>query len=119
RALTWSLANRWKVFGLGTLLVIASFGVVFTGRVPFEFMSAGDQSRAAFSVELPPGATLAQTDAIVQRMTRDLQQRPEVESVYAAVGGQEVSQANIYAAMVPKGERQLSQQAFQREMVDG
>jgi hydrophobe/amphiphile efflux-1 (HAE1) family protein len=119
RALAWSLGNRWKVFGLGTLLVLASGAVVMTGRVPFEFMSAGDQARAAFSIELPPGATLAQTDAIVQRVTRDLRQRPEVESVYAAIGGQEVSQANVFAAMVPKGERRLSQQAFQREMVDG
>jgi HAE1 family hydrophobic/amphiphilic exporter-1 len=119
RALTWSLGNRWKVFGLGTLLVLASGAVVVTGRVPFEFMSAGDQARAAFSIELPPGATLAQTDAIVQRVTRDLRQRPEVESVYAAIGGQEVNQANVFAAMVPKGDRPLSQQAFQREMVDG
>ena len=118
KALTWSLRNRWKVFGLGTLLVIASAGIVVTGRVPFEFMSAGDQSRAAFSIELPPGATLAQTDAIARRIIRDLRQRPEVESVYAAVGGQEVSQANVYAAMVPKGERALSQQEFQRQMVD-
>lgn len=116
KALRWSLGNRWKVFVMGTVLFVGC-GFLAT-RVPFEFMSAGDQARAAFSVELPPGATLAQTDAIVQRVTRDLQQRPEVLSVYAAVGGQEVSQANVYAAMVPKGERKISQQAFQREMVD-
>ncbi|WP_339913470.1 efflux RND transporter permease subunit [uncultured Brevundimonas sp.] len=119
KSLKWSLMNRWKVFGLGTLFVIASVGVVVGGLVPFEFMASGDQSRASFSVELPPGSTLGQTDAVVQRLTRDLRRRPEVTSVFAAVGGQNVGQANIYADLVGKGERALSQQDFQRVMVDG
>ena len=65
-----------------------------------------------------PGATLRETDAVVQRVTRALQERPEVTSVYAAIGGQDVNQANVYADLVKKGERKLSQQAFAREMVD-
>ncbi|HEY0599033.1 efflux RND transporter permease subunit [Brevundimonas sp.] len=117
KALRWSLGNRWKVFGIGTALFIGC-GFLAT-QVPFEFSPSGDESRAAFSAELPPGATLRQTDAIVQRLTRDLQARPEVTSVYAQIGGQEVNQANIYADMVDKGERALSQQEFAREMVDG
>ena len=117
KALRWSLGNRWKVFGIGTAAFIAC-GFLAT-QVPFEFSPSGDQSRASFSAELPPGATLAQTDAIVQRMTRDLRARPEVTSVYASIGGQDVGQANIYADMVGKGERTLTQQQFTREMVDG
>ena len=119
KALKWSVTNRWKVFGLGTGFLLASVGIIASGAVPFEFMSAGDQSRAAFSVELPPGATLRQTDDVVQRLTRDLEARPEVTSVYAQVGGQSVVQANIYADMVPKGDRKITQQEFQRVMVDG
>ena len=116
KALRWSLGNRWKVFAIGTALFIGC-GVLAT-RVPFEFLASGDVGRAAFSVELPPGATLSQTDAVVQRLTRDLRNRPEVTSVYASVGGQEVNQANIYADLVDKGERDLSQQQFARAMVD-
>ena len=37
--------------------------------MPFEFLASGDVGRAGFSVELPPGATLSQTDAVVQRLT--------------------------------------------------
>jgi len=117
KMLRWCLGNRWKVFGLGIGLFLFS-GFIAT-RVPFEFQPSGDQSRAAFSVETPPGSTLRETDAVVQRLTRDLQARPEVVSVYAAVGGQDVNQANLYADMVPKSDRDLSQQAFAREMVDG
>lgn len=116
KALSWSLRHRWIVFGLGTALFI---GCGFlASKLPFEFQPSGDRSRAAFSVELPPGATLQQTDAIVQRLTKDLLARPEVTSVYASVGGQEVGQASIYADMVKKGDRDISQQAFARDMVD-
>ena len=117
KALRWSVKHRWIVFGLGTALFVGSGFIA--SKVPFEFSPSGDESRAAFSIELPPGATLRQTDAIVQRITRDLQQRPEVTSVYASVGGQNVNQAYVYADMVGKGERDLSQQAFARQMVDG
>jgi HAE1 family hydrophobic/amphiphilic exporter-1 len=119
KALGWSLRNRWKVFLMGTGLMLGCIGIVMAGAIPFEFLASGDRSRAGFSVELPPGATLAQTDAVVQRLTRDLRQRPEVTSVYASIGGQEVNQANVYADLVDKGERELSQQQFARVMVDG
>ena len=116
KALGWSVRNRWKVFAIGTFLF---FGCVFMAtKLPFEFFPGGDRGRASFSIELPPGATLTQTDEIVQRVTRDLRARPEVTSVYASVGGQDVGQANIYADLVDKGDRKLSQQAFAREMVD-
>ncbi|WP_312594885.1 efflux RND transporter permease subunit [Brevundimonas sp.] len=118
KALRWSLGNRWKVFVLGILFLFGSVGTAIVAKMSFEFMSPGDTARAAFQVELPPGATLRQTDAVVQQVTRTLEARPEVTSVYAAIGGQDVTQANVYADMVPKGDRKLSQQAFARAMVD-
>ena len=118
KALRWSLGNRWKVLILGVLFLFGSIATAVVAKMSFEFMSPGDTARAAFQVELPPGATLAQTDAVVRQVTRRLEARPEVTSVYAAIGGQDVTQANVYADMVPKGDRDLSQQAFGRTMVD-
>ena len=118
RALRWSLGNRWKVFIIGGLFLVGSIATSVVAKMSFEFMSPGDTARAAFQVELPPGSTLRQTDAVVQQVTRRLEARPEVTSVYAAIGGQDVTQANIYADMTPKGDRELSQQAFSRVMVD-
>jgi HAE1 family hydrophobic/amphiphilic exporter-1 len=118
KALRWSLGNRWKVLILGILFLVGSVGTAIVAKMSFEFMSPGDVARAAFQVELPPGSTLRQTDAVVQQVTKRLEARPEVTSVYAAVGGQDVTQANVYADMVPKGDRDLSQQAFARVMVD-
>ena len=118
KALRWSLGNRWKVFIIGILFLVGSIGTSIVAKMSFEFMSPGDTARAAFQVELPPGSTLGQTDAVVQQITRQLEARPEVTSIYAAIGGQDVTQAYIYADMVPKGDRDLSQQAFARVMVD-
>ena len=118
KALRWCLGHRWVVFAAGAFFLVFAIGSAVVTKLSFEFMSAGDQSRAAFSVELPPGATLAQTDDVVQQITRTLENRPEVTSVYAAIGGQEVNQANVYADMVGKGDRDLSQQEFARVMVD-
>lgn len=117
RSLTWAVKNRWKVFLIGTVALIGTF-VASAMALQFEFIPSADQSRASWSVELPPGATLRQTDAIVQRVTRELSEREEVTSVYAAVGGQSPNQANVYADMVGPGERTLTQQEFQRVMVD-
>lgn len=116
KMLRWCLGNRWKVFSMGIALFVGTGAIA--PLVPFEFQPSGDQSRAAFSVETPAGSTLRETDAIVQRLTRDLRERPEVVSVYASIGGQDVNQANVYADLVSKGNRDLSQQAFAREMVD-
>lgn len=118
KALRWSLGNRWKVFILGALFLVGSIGLSIASKMSFEFMSPADEGRAAFQIETPPGTTLRETDAIVQRVTDLLEARPEVTSVYAAIGGQDVNQANVYADMVPKGDRELSQQAFARVMVD-
>ncbi|MGV3580207.1 efflux RND transporter permease subunit [Brevundimonas sp.] len=118
KGLRWCLGNRWKVFLLGIVFLVGSVALSIAARMSFEFMSPSDESRAAFQIETPPGSTLRQTDAIVAEVTRRLEARPEVTSVYAAIGGQDVNQANVYADMVGKGDRELSQQEFARVMVD-
>lgn len=103
---------------MGGAFLFGSIGLSIAAKMSFEFMSPADEGRAAFQIELPPGSTLHQTDIVVQQVTQKLNARPEVTSVYAAIGGQSVNQANVYADMVPKGKRELSQQAFARVMVD-
>ncbi|GAA0868615.1 efflux RND transporter permease subunit [Brevundimonas basaltis] len=113
RALRISLGHRWKVAAAGIVIFAVS---IFLGmQVPAEPFPAGDQGRASFSVELPPGATLQETDAVVERVTRVLAERPEVESVYSSIS---VASARITADLVDKGDRRLDQQAFTRLMVD-
>jgi HAE1 family hydrophobic/amphiphilic exporter-1 len=115
KSLNWALSHKIIVALLAIPMLVGT-GFLAT-RLPFEFQPAADRGRAPFSVELPPGATLNETDAIAQRMTRDLLARPEVTGVYAAVGSDGVNKASLTADLTPKGER-MSQRDFSRLMVD-
>lgn len=113
RALRWVLGNRWKVFASGIAIFAGS--ILLGMQVPAEPFPAGDQGRASFNVELPPGATLQETDAVAAQVAEALRARPEVESVYTSVS---VASARVIADLVDKGDRDLSQQQFARQMVD-
>jgi HAE1 family hydrophobic/amphiphilic exporter-1 len=116
KALNWGLRNRWKVLAMG--IPMFAISILLATRLPFEFQPQADRGRAEFSVELPPGATLDETDAIVQRVTRELRARKEVVSVYAAVGSNSaVNKAELTADLTDKKER-ISQKVFSRQMVD-
>ena len=116
KSLNWGLRNRWKVLLMG--IPMFAFSIFLATRLPFEFQPQSDRGRAEFSVELPPGATLDETDAVVQRVTRDLLARKEVVSVYASVGSNNaVNKADVTADLTDKSER-ISQKVFSRQMVD-
>lgn len=132
RAVHWSLGHRWIVLGLGTLFFV--FSIFLATRLPGDFIPVEDQARSSMTVQLPPGATLAETDAVVQEITTRLLARDEVRSVYTSVGSAtvsfgpggggsgEVRKANLTVNLTQKGNllhpggRALSQQEFEREM---
>ncbi|MDO9223239.1 MAG: efflux RND transporter permease subunit [Caulobacter sp.] len=127
RAVKWSIAHRWVAFGMATMAFVVSVGLAMS--LSAEFIPAGDQSVTTIAIELPPGARLSDTDAVVRQVTGILRARPEVKSVYASIGSAsqsngpggggslaDVRRAHVYANLVPKGERALGQQAFEREM---
>ncbi|USQ95140.1 efflux RND transporter permease subunit [Caulobacter sp. RL271] len=115
KSLNWGLNNRWKVLAMGIPMFVIS--IFLATRLPFEFQPQADRGRAEFSIELPPGATLDETDAVVQRVTRELMARKEVVGVYASVGGNAVNKGELTADLTDKGQR-ISQQQFSRQMVD-
>ena len=116
KTLNWGLRNRWKVLWMG--LPMFAFSIFLATRLPFEFQPQVDRGRAEFSIELPPGATLDETDAITQRVTRELLARKEVVSVYAAVGSNSaVNKSSLTADLTDKKTR-ISQKVFSRQMVD-
>jgi HAE1 family hydrophobic/amphiphilic exporter-1 len=78
RRLAWSLNHRWVVLVGGILFFVSSiFMIPF---IPTDLIPATDIGRSFCSVQLAPGATLAQSDGVVQDATRIILKRPEVES---------------------------------------
>jgi HAE1 family hydrophobic/amphiphilic exporter-1 len=121
-----ALHHRWITFCLGLCFFAASMALI--PFIPTSFMPSADRGRSMLSIELAPGATLAQTDAITRQATDILMAEPEVASVYAAIGTQaslgpgggtssgSVRKATVTVNLNPRGTRALSQQAFEAEI---
>jgi HAE1 family hydrophobic/amphiphilic exporter-1 len=126
RMLTWTLRHRWLTIFAGIAFFIASLALV--PSLPADFMPAADRGRTILSVELAPGTTLQETDAATQKVVFLLRARPEVASVYSAIGTEtstmsgpgdlstsagEVRRATVTVNLIPRTQRALSQQAFE------
>ncbi len=124
--LGWSLRHRWITLGGAGGFFVLSLALV--PLIPSDFIPATDRGRSALAIELAPGATLAETDAVVRRATDILLARPEVASVFASLGTASMvggpgmgsttmpgdpRNANLMVTLVPRGQRSLSQQRFE------
>ncbi|MBK5958629.1 ABC transporter permease [Rhodoplanes elegans] len=124
RFLAASIRHRWLTV-IGALVIFAG-SIALIPLVPSDLMPARDTGRSALGVELPPGATLAQTEAVVKRVTDIAKARPDVTSVFAAIGvaaagqgpgapsvGGDPRNAIVYINYVPANARPLTQQQIE------
>ncbi|MCK8783165.1 efflux RND transporter permease subunit [Roseomonas sp. NAR14] len=126
--LDWCLRHRLLTLLGGIGFFAAS--VALTPLIPSDFVPGADRGRSALSIELAPGATLADTEKVVQEATRILRARPEVVSVFASLGtansgtqggpmmgnttrAGDPRTANLTVTLKPRGERRVSQQQFE------
>jgi multidrug efflux pump len=58
----------------------------FYNRLPTSFLPAEDQGSLLINVQLPPGATLERTQAVMQQVEAFMLKQPEVESMVAVLG---------------------------------
>jgi HAE1 family hydrophobic/amphiphilic exporter-1 len=128
--LGWCMRHRWVTLAGATAFFVASVAMV--PLIPQDFVPASDRGRAALAIELAPGATLAETEAVVQQATRILKARPEVASVFASLGTRSIGgggpaigsttkegeprMANLTVTLLPRGQRAISQQRFEAEV---
>ncbi|MFM8498410.1 MAG: efflux RND transporter permease subunit [Chakrabartia sp.] len=106
--LRWTLLNRrWVVAG-GTASLAATVLVMFT--LPFQFQPTMDFDYSQVRVEMVPGTTLKQTEAVVGRIQDDLKRNaPEVVAAFADI---DPGRASIYLRLKP--EREITSDEFQK-----
>ncbi len=117
RVLAWGLRHRPAVVALALLAVTA--GVVLLRGVPVDFVIAEDRSEFNVWLKMPLGSTLDQTRTAAASVERDLIGREEVEAVFTTIGSgakQRVNEAVLYVKLLPKGARDISQQAFMAKL---
>ncbi|WP_299866315.1 efflux RND transporter permease subunit [uncultured Hoeflea sp.] len=97
RGYTWFISKtlRWRYTTLLAAIGSLFVAVHFMAQVPGSFLPPDDVSRVSVSVELPPGATLADTDRTTESMRGLIREIEGVENVF------------ILGGTSPKGERDI------------
>ncbi|HEY9823832.1 MAG TPA: efflux RND transporter permease subunit, partial [Stenomitos sp.] len=111
RLLGWALRHRVLTLGAAIAFLVGSFMLV--PYIPVGLFQNGDISLSIVKMELPPGTTMETTDSTVQRLTGVLRKDPNVATVMAT---EKVGSADIYVKLKPRGERNISQQEFEKHI---
>ncbi|WP_375397499.1 efflux RND transporter permease subunit [uncultured Sphingomonas sp.] len=108
-ALRWTLRHRWSsivggAVALGLTALVAS-------TLPVTFQPNRDQDSSTAGIEMVPGTTLAETQAVVTRVAAFLKQQPQVETVYSRAG---VGSGRVTAIF--RKDKDLKSVAFERKL---
>mgnify|MGYP006224107293 CR=1 FL=1 len=112
--LTWSLRHRIFTMLLAIAFFIASLQLI--PYIPKGLFSNLDAGLSRLNVELPPGSTLQETEAVVQQATKILEPSPTVDLILADVGDDGVNTALMYVKLIPNDQRDISQAVFEDQM---
>lgn len=107
RLLEWTLKHRWTMVGIGVGAFAASIALFIILPKQFQPTINSDYSQIAF--ELPPGATLAQSEGIANQVTAILDTDPVVQDAFAEVN---VGDGSIYITL--KKDRALKSVEWER-----
>ncbi|WP_085033014.1 efflux RND transporter permease subunit [Ensifer aridi] len=112
---------RWKWLTVGSAVALFAAATTMLISVPTSFLPDEDTGRLMLTVELPPGATLAETRRATDVIAAEIGKRDEVEGVLAragtSMGGQQdVRYATVSLDLTHKSERGLSSVAIEAEL---
>lgn len=113
RVLAWTLRHRALTLLMGAGIFAGS--IYSATLLPTEFIPAADVGRSQISIELPPGSTIAETEAAARRVSDRVAQEPEVRNIFVNGGDSDVTDAKIMVNYGPQNERERS--SFQIEDV--
>jgi HAE1 family hydrophobic/amphiphilic exporter-1 len=100
RLLVVCLRHRWKVI-FGAFAVFAA-SLALLGGVRKEFVPAQDQNQFLATIYTPLGSSMELTDVVFREAEKILLARPELETVYSAIGGFQgglVNQGNMFITL--------------------
>ncbi|MBM3457308.1 MAG: efflux RND transporter permease subunit, partial [Armatimonadetes bacterium] len=108
-----AMRRRWAVVA-ASLAVLCSTGPLFA-KTPKNFLPLDDESQFEITVRAPEGTRLRATEAILARISRRVEQFPEVRYTVVTVAGDEQQTQNlgaIYVSLSDVAERKRDQYAL-------
>ncbi|OLT63380.1 ABC transporter permease [Moorena bouillonii PNG] len=112
--LTWALKHRITTMLIAVAFFIGSLQLV--QFIPKGLFNDGDTGISTILIDLPPGSQLNETIDVIQQTNRLLQSNPAVENVLASAGDDGINSGIVYAKLLPKEEREISQKEFAQQM---
>jgi hydrophobic/amphiphilic exporter-1 (mainly G- bacteria), HAE1 family len=112
--LEWSMAHRWLIVTTSVFVVLSIYPLFTMSGL--NFTPVEDESRFQISVRLPVGSSMAATQSLVDRISRDvIQNLPAVEAVQGNAGltgggSGGNNSGGVFVRLKPIHERNLSQQ---------
>jgi multidrug efflux pump subunit AcrB len=116
----WSMRHRLTTMVLATLFFFGSIALI--PLLPTGFIPPDDNSQTQVYLELPPGSTLAQTQAAAEQARLAVMKVKHVKSVYTTIGGgsagtdpfassgaAEARKATLTILLDPRGDRPKKQ----------
>ncbi len=112
RVLRASLRHRWKtvLIGGGSALAL-TFGLIVIEGKHFQFQPTINVDYSTVNINMVPGTTLAQTQAVARKVTDIVDASPAVERAFADIN---VGSANIYITLNKK--RTVTSVDWERQM---
>ena len=107
-----SVVSRFLRWG-GRMMIIYVAVIVAAGllyvRLPSSFLPNEDQGTMLVNIQLPPGATLARTEAVIKQVEEYILKQPEVKSMVGVMGfsfsGQGQNAGLAFVTLKPWDER--------------
>lgn len=123
---TWlerSLANPKLALLIAFAIMLVTFAI--GSSLPTDFMPFEDKSQSTLQIELPSGSSIDQTDDVLALITKKIQKKNEVQSVYTLAGAAdvdtniegEVRKASVLIRLKPRSERNVNIKDFEQRIL--
>lgn len=115
--------KRWTFIGSITLLMFASFSLIYLKKVPVKMLPFDDKNEFQVVIDMPEGTTLERTAVVAKEISAYLKKQPEVTDYQSYVGTSSPinfnglvrhydmrkagNMADIQVNLLPKGERDI------------
>jgi multidrug efflux pump subunit AcrB len=115
--------KRWTFIGSITLLMFASFSLIYLKKVPVKMLPFDDKNEFQVVIDMPEGTTLERTSIVAKEITAYLKKQPEVINYQSYVGTSSpinfnglvrhydmrkaANMADIQVNLISKGERDI------------
>jgi hydrophobe/amphiphile efflux-1 (HAE1) family protein len=118
RVIHWALLHRKSMVALALASFAGALALPITGVVGSSFFPTTDDSEFQINLEMPAGSNLVYSQRKALAVARLAEEFPEVKYTYTTIGqeGNVVDEAVVFVALVPKKERDRSQQDISQEL---